>query len=191
MDLELHVETLLQRSISARITASDWLTEGISDAAEMIADTMLNDGKLFVHGDRSSRRVTAQLHTWLLNGLDRQRPGLPAINIGEHNAKTVDRTINELKTFAQDGDLLFICGNSNQRSQLHEVIVAAHECNVGVIAMTHENNDQFTALLTDQDLLIALPATLDDAGGTVDLMTFVIWALTDLIDNLILGPQSE
>ncbi len=191
MDLEQRVMTLLQQSIDSRTTASEWLPEFISDAADLIAETLLAEGKMFVHGDRTTRKVAAQLHGWMLTSVSQPRPGLPCIHIGEHNSRAIEHTTNELKTFAQPGDVLFITASSNTRSKLHEVIVAAHQYEVTVIALTHENNDDFNALLHDQDILLPIPATVDNDGATVDLMMFIVWAVTDLVEAIIFGPQDE
>jgi len=191
MDLELSVETILQQSIEARIHASETLPASVADAADLIAQTLLDQGTLFLRGDKNAFATTYQLQHWLMNGHDRARPGLPAVMLSAHEHRSIKPAINELKTLAKPQDALLLIGSSKARTKLHELIVAAHECDLGVIALTHEDNNEIAALLTDKDIWIPLPATVNSDAASADLMLTTCWALCDLIDTLILGPNQE
>lgn len=73
------VRSLFNASIAAKTMALATLPEAIATAADHVVSVLLDGGKLLCCGNGGSAGTAQLLSAKMLNGFERDRPGLPAI----------------------------------------------------------------------------------------------------------------
>jgi len=132
----------------------------------------------------------------LLNRFEMERPGLAAMALST-DTSTITSIANDysfeqifskqVRALGQAGDLLLAISTSGNSPNVVEAINAAHEREMGVIALTGKNGGRMAALLKKEDIHICVPAANTARIQEVHLLT--LHCLCDAIDCLILGVE--
>ncbi|MFD1215320.1 MULTISPECIES: SIS domain-containing protein [Microbulbifer] len=197
--MEQRVVTLFHHSIEATMNAGELLAPLIAEASEMIVHTLLAENKLLICGNGLSGGLAQSFCAQLLGGYERERPGLPAMALNGDGISTgtVARNHGRAESFArqiralgQPGDLLVIISTDGSDSNLVQAIRAAHDRDMGVLALTGgEGDSDCTALLDVHDIELLVPSTVAPEVHQVHLLT--IFCLCDLIDSSLFGGYEE
>ncbi|MCK7543857.1 SIS domain-containing protein [Marinobacter bryozoorum] len=166
----------------------------IPAAADLIVQTLLNDGKVLACANGSANTLAQYLCTSLLGRLDQDRPGLPAVNLGAdattYSAICRDNRFNE--TFARQvtalgkpGDTLMVFVDDGHKANLIQAIQAAHDREINVIVVSAREKTDISTLLQTPDLEITLN-DLDPVSAT-PIMMLITGALCRLVEHNLFG----
>ncbi len=170
------------------------VTPALSQAAELLVETLLGDGRILACGNGTANTLAQYFCTCLLNRYEHDRPALPAINLGS-DATTFaaicrDSRFNEtfsrqIRGLGKDGDILFVVSDDGNRANLIQAIQAAHERQMLVIAVTAGEDRDLSALLSNRDTEICLPHL--SPGMTSEVVLVVLNSLCGLVEKLLFG----
>lgn len=166
----------------------------IPAAADLIVQTLLNDGKVMTCANGSANTLAQYFCTSLLGRLEQDRPGLPAVNLGAdattYSAICRDNRFNE--TFARQvtalgkpGDSLLVFVDDGHKANLIQAIQAAHDREINVIVLSAREKTDISALLQAQDLEITLN-DLDPVSAT-PIMMLITSILCRLVEENLFG----
>jgi D-sedoheptulose 7-phosphate isomerase len=197
MDLQQRVLRRFELSIRTQQDTSLTLSTVIVHASEVISACLLQGGKILSCGPGGSAGQSQHFATALLNRFDRERPGLPAICIGNDGqlltAIANDSSYKEvyskqIRALAQQADvLLLICAGSTSRSVL-AAIKAGHDRDMVIVALTGDDGGEIADLLQSADVEIRVPA--QDPSTIQETHLIIINTLCDLIDTQIFGEET-
>lgn len=188
------VRSLFNASIAAKTMALATLPDAIATAADHVVSVLLDGGKLLCCGNGGSAGTAQLLSAKMLNGFERDRPGLPAI------ALTTDSSIltaianeygydqvfaRQVNAIGHPGDLLAVISTSGNSANLTRAVEAAHERQMRIIALTGRDGGALAGLLDEGDVEIRVPA--DSMARIQEVQLLVVHCLCDLVDQQLLG----
>jgi len=182
------------QSISNLQAAAEPLAEPISRAAERIAQTLVNGGKMLICGNGGSAADAQHFSSELLNRFEAERPGLPAIAITT-DASTLTSIANDyhyndifgrqVRALGQPEDVLFVITTSGSSANIINALHAGHEKNMNCIALNGRDGGEAALTLTGGDINILAPG--DSTARIQEVHGLVIHCICDLIDWKIFG----
>lgn len=191
---------VLEERIAMRIAkATDALQQSFElapllvTAAKQLTDCILNDGKILVIGTGSSAAIGQIFAAHLMHRFERDRPGLPAIALNA-DAITMSSLADEsrsekysrqVKALGKAGDSMLIVSATGTRSSLVQSVVAAHELELPVIALTGGDGGEISPLLNYGDTEIRVNSDHPTTVREQHLM--LVHCLSELIDLQIFG----
>lgn len=173
---------------------SEFLADTIQTAAIAIADCLLRDGKVLACGNAGSAAQSQHFVALMLNGFERERPGLPAIALSTDpstlTAIAQDHRFDEVfakqvRALGHPGDVLLaytICGES---PNILAAVNAAHDREMRVVALTGRDGGAVSPLLSESDVEIRIPS--ESAARTQEAHLLITHCLCDLIDDRLFG----
>jgi D-sedoheptulose 7-phosphate isomerase len=196
----MQTDEILEERIAIRIAkATDALqqsfelTPRLVIAATQLTNCILNDGKILVIGSGSSAAIGQIFSTHLMHRFERDRPGLPAIALNA-DAITIssltDESLSEkysrqVKALGKSGDSMLIVSATGTRSSLVQSVIAAHELELPVIALTGGGGGEIAPLLNYGDTEIRVNSDHPTTVREQHLM--LVHCLSELIDLQIFG----
>lgn len=196
MDLIARISTHFTDSAQLKLQAVGTLATPIAAAAERMVQCLVNDGKIMSCGNGGSAADAQHFAAELLNRFEMERPGLAAIALTT-DSSTLTAIANDydynqvfskqVRALGQTHDVLLAISTSGNSRNVMEAIVAAHERNLGVVALTGKNGGQIAAMLGPGDIHICVPAASTARIQEVHLLT--LHCLCDAIDCLLLGVE--
>ena len=196
MDLITRIHGHFGDSARLKMETMDVLADPIAQAAEMMSQCLLAEGKILACGNGGSAADAQHFSSELINRFEMERPGLAAV------ALTTDSSIltsiandyefsqifsKQVTALGKAGDVLLAISTSGNSRNVLEAIRAAHARDMLVVALTGGSGGQISELLRDEDIHICVPATSTARIQEVHLLT--IHCLCDGIDCLILGVE--
>lgn len=186
---------LFQQSVEAKMNAGEIIFPDIIQAANMIVNCLLNDGKILTCGNGPSAALAQILTNNLINRFERQRPSLPAFTLGCDltnitsiaNEKSFNEVFSkEVKALGNSEDILVILSSSGNPSNILQAVQAAHEKNMNIITLNGRDGGNISALLDVSDREIRVPSNSRSRIHEIHLL--IIFCLCDLIDEQLFGP---
>ena len=169
------------------------LATSLIKAADTVANVLLNDGKVLAIGTGASAALSQILVSHLMHRFEIERPGLPAIAL-ESDAITLslltderrsERYSRQIKALAKAGDCVVLVTATGMRPKLVQAVLAAHELEIPVVALTGDDGGQIAPLLNYGDTEIRVQS---DRPTTVrEQHLILIHCLSELIDMKIFG----
>jgi len=194
VDLITRISENFSESAHLKLQSMDALARPIAAAAERMVQCLRNDGKIMSCGNGGSAADSQHFAAELVNRFERERPALAAI------ALTTDTSIltsiandyhydqvfsKQVRALGHAGDLLLAISTSGNSRNVLEAMQAAHECQVGVVALTGRSGGKMAEVLRPSDIHICVPAQSTARIQEVHLLT--LHCLCDAIDCLLLG----
>jgi D-sedoheptulose 7-phosphate isomerase len=170
------------------------LGDRLEAASINLANCLLNDGKILCCGNGGSAAEALHFSSELLNRYDRDRPGLPAIAlINDFSAITSianDYQFDEvfakpIRALGQAGDVLVIYTTSGNSANLLKAASAAHDRDMGIIALSGRDGGPLAPLLRESDLELRVPS--DITARVQEMHLLMTHCLCDLIDSQLFG----
>lgn len=196
----MQTDEILEERVAMRIAkATDALqqsfelTPRLVTAATQLTNCILNDGKILVIGSGSSAAIGQIFSTHLMHRFERDRPGLPAIALNA-DAITMSSLTDEsrsekysrqVKALGKSGDSMLIVSATGTRSSLVQSVIAAHELELPVIALTGGSGGEIAPLLNYGDTEIRVNSDHPTTVREQHLM--LVHCLSELIDLQIFG----
>ena len=194
MDPVTRVREHFAESIATKQSAVEALSERIAAAGALMADSLLNDGKILSCGNGGSAADSQHFSSELLNRFEMERPGLPAMALTT-DASTVTSISNDysyeeifskqVRALGKPQDVLLGISTSGNSENVCRAIAAAHERGMSVVALSGRDGGRMAGMFTGNDVEIRVPATRTARIQEVHLL--VIHCLCDLIDTTLLG----
>ena len=196
----MQTDEILEERIAIRIAkATDALqqsfelTPRVVIAATQLTNCILNDGKILVIGSGSSAAIGQIFSTHLMHRFERDRPGLPAIALNADAitlSSLTDESLSEkysrqVKALGKSGDSMLIVSATGTRSSLVQSVIAAHELELPVIALTGGGGGEIAPLLNYGDTEIRVNSDHPTTVREQHLM--LVHCLSELIDLQIFG----
>jgi len=185
-----------QDSIQTKMQAMETLTDPITSAAEYIVNRLMQGSKILSCGNGGSAAAAQHFSSAMLNRFERERPGLPAIALTT-DTSTLTSIANDysyeevfakqVRALGHPGDLLLAISTSENSDNIIAAIEAAHEQDVGIIALTGKDGSAIHSLLNESDIEIKVPSSSTARIQEVHLLT--INCLCALIDTQLLGSE--
>lgn len=196
----MQTDEILEERIAMRIAkATDALQQSFELAPRLVAaatqltNCILNDGKILVIGSGSSAAIGQIFATHLMHRFERDRPGLPAIALNA-DAITMSSLTDEsrsekysrqVKALGKAGDSMLIVSATGTRSSLVQSVIAAHELELPVIALTGGGGGEIAPLLNYGDTEIRVNS--DHSTTVREQHLMLVHCLSELIDLQIFG----
>jgi D-sedoheptulose 7-phosphate isomerase len=193
--MEQRTREHFEESIAVK-QASMQLAPRITQAAQVMTQCLLEDGKILSCGNGGSAADAQHFSSELLNRFELERPGLPAMALTTDSSTLtsiandysfVEVFAKQVRALGQPGDVLLAISTSGNSENVLRAIRAAHERGLNVVALTGRDGGAIAASLRANDIEIRVPAERTCRIQEVHLLT--IHCLCDLIDAELLEPR--
>ena len=190
MDFYQIIAENFQANIETISLSVDGLALPIERSTNLMTDALLGDGKIMVCGNGPDAALAQLFTCTLLSRLENERPALPALSLSSDAASlTAIATtggLNELfsrqvRALGQPGDVLLCISSGDGHNNLIRAVQAAHERNMGVIALSNTNSGELSTLIRSED--VELPVNAPRRTLVIEIQTMVIHSLCELIDR--------
>ncbi|WP_118846998.1 phosphoheptose isomerase [Neisseria lactamica] len=192
--------TLLERvaahfaeSIRAKQEAGKVLAEPAAQAAEMMLQCLMNDGKILICGNGGSAADAQHFAAEMTGRFEKERMELAAV------ALTTDTSAltaigndygfdyifsKQVRALGRAGDILVGISTSGNSANVAEAVKAAHEHDMRVVALTGRDGGKIAAMLKDTDVLLNVPHPR--TARIQENHILLIHAICDCIDSVLL-----
>jgi D-sedoheptulose 7-phosphate isomerase len=196
MDLNKRIGQHFTESAQLKMQAAKVLTEPLRVGAERMVQCLMSEGKILACGNGGSAADAQHFSAELLNRFEMERPALPAIALTT-DSSTITSIANDydfdqvfakqVRALGQPDDLLLAISTSGNSRNIIEAIHAAHERQMGVVALTGKNGGVMAEVLGQQDVHICVPHSRTARIQEVHILC--LHCLCDAIDCLLLGVE--
>jgi D-sedoheptulose 7-phosphate isomerase len=196
VDLITRITENFSESAHLKLQAMDALAGPIAQAAERMVHCLKSDGKILACGNGGSAADSQHFAAEMLNRFEMERPGLAAMALTT-DTSTLTSIANDydydqifskqVRALGHAGDLLLAISTSGNSRNVIAAMVAAHEAQMGVIALTGRNGGKMAEALRSTDVHICVPAQSTARIQEVHLLT--LHCLCDAIDCLLMGVE--
>jgi D-sedoheptulose 7-phosphate isomerase len=181
-------------SIQTKINSADSIINIIAEASEEIVQALLEGHKILSCGNGGSACDALHFSSEMLNRFKQERPGLPAIALNSdiptltaiaNDYHFSDVFAKQVRAIGQPGDLLLAISTSGNSPNIVNAIKAAHDKNMGVIALTGYDGGKIVDHLQEKDIEIRVPAY--DTARIQETHLLVIHCICDIVDFRLFG----
>jgi D-sedoheptulose 7-phosphate isomerase len=196
MDLIARISENFSESAHLKLQAMDALAGPIAAAAERMVQCLRNDGKILSCGNGGSAADSQHFAAELVNRFEMERPPLAALALTTDtsaltaigNDYDFEQVFSkQVRAVGRAGDLLLAISTSGNSRNVIAAVRAAHEAQMGVIALTGRNGGRMAEALRPTDIHICVPAQSTARIQEVHLLT--LHCLCDAIDCLLMGVE--
>ncbi|MCR9192362.1 MAG: SIS domain-containing protein [Gammaproteobacteria bacterium] len=189
-----HVRTLFARDIEAKISLVDVMSDLISDAGQKLVNCLLADGRIFIAGNGGSSANCLHFSAAMLHCFEVARPTLPVIHLlSDVSAMTAiandghfDQLFaRQIQALGQAEDVVIVLTTSGQSKNMKELVAAAHDKGLTVIALTGRDGGDLTQQLGANDMELRVPG--DQAARIRETHLFILHCFCDVIDRSLFG----
>lgn len=181
-------------SIQTKINSADSIIHMIAEASEEIVQALLEGHKILSCGNGGSACDAMHFSAEMLNRFKQERPALPAIALTTDTPTLTaiandyhysDIFAKQIRAIGQAGDLLLAISTSGNSDNVINAIKAAHDKNMGVIALTGYDGGKIVDYLKERDIEVRVPAT--DTARIQETHLLIIHCICDIIDFRLFG----
>ena len=192
--LQARVAAHFAESIAAKQQAVEVLAEPTAEAAQLMINCLMNDGKILVCGNGGSAADAQHFAAEMTGRFEKERMELAAIALTtDTSALTAigndygfDHIFSkQVRALGRPGDILMGISTSGNSANIIEAIHAVHERDMQVIAFTGRDGGKIAGLLKDNDVLLNVPHPR--TARIQENHIVLIHALCDCIDSALLG----
>ena len=179
-------------SIQTKQQAAQVLAEPTAQAAELLFNTLANDGKFLICGNGGSAADAQHFAAEMTGRFEKERMELAAIALTtDTSALTAigndygfDHIFSkQVRALGRTGDVLVGISTSGNSGNVIEAIKAAHENGMHVIALTGRDGGKIAQMLKDGDILLNVPYPRTARIQEVHIL--LIHAMCDCIDAML------
>ena len=191
--LQERVSAHFAESIRAKQEAEKVLVEPTAQAAELMLQCLMNDGKILACGNGGSAADAQHFAAEMTGRFEKERMELAAVALTtDTSALTAigndygfDHVFSkQVRALGRAGDVLVGISTSGNSTNIIEAIKAAHERDMHVIAMTGRDGGKIAAMLQDSDILLNVP--YPRTARIQENHILLIHAICDCIDTMLL-----
>ena len=191
--LQNRVAEHFAQSIQAKQQAAEVLSAPTAQAAEIMLQCLMNDGKILACGNGGSAADAQHFAAEMTGRFEKERMELAAVALTtDTSALTAigndygfDHVFSkQVRALGRAGDVLIGISTSGNSANIITAIEAAHERDMQVIAFTGRDGGKIAAMLKDNDILLNVPHPRTARIQEVHIL--LIHALCDCIDTMLL-----
>ncbi|MBP8069603.1 MAG: phosphoheptose isomerase [Neisseria sp.] len=191
--LQNRVAEHFAQSIEAKQQAAEVLSAPTAQAAEIMLQCLMNDGKILACGNGGSAADAQHFAAEMTGRFEKERMELAAVALTtDTSALTAigndygfDHVFSkQVRALGRAGDVLIGISTSGNSANIITAIEAAHERDMQVIAFTGRDGGKIAAMLKDNDILLNVPHPRTARIQEVHIL--LIHALCDCIDTMLL-----
>ena len=191
--LQERVSAHFAESIRAKQEAEKVLVEPTAQAAELMLQCLMNDGKILACGNGGSAADAQHFAAEMTGRFEKERMELAAVALTtDTSALTAigndygfDHVFSkQVRALGRAGDVLVGISTSGNSANVIEAIKAAHERDMRVIALTGRDGGKIAAMLKDTDVLLNVP--YPRTARIQENHILLIHAMCDCIDSALL-----
>ena len=180
------------QSIQAKQQAAQVLAQPTAQAAELLFNTLANDGKFLICGNGGSAADAQHFAAEMTGRFEKERMELAAIALTtDTSALTAigndygfDHIFSkQVRALGRTGDVLVGNSTSGNSGNVIEAIHAAHENGMKVIALTGRDGGKIAQMLQDGDVLLNVPHPR--TARIQEIHILLIHAMCDCIDTML------
>lgn len=196
MNLTDRIKSNFTDSIQTKINAADSIINIIAEASEEIVQALLEGHKILACGNGGSAAHALHFSSKMQNRFRQERPGLPAIALTS-DISTMTAIANDyhfsdiyakqIRTIGHAGDLLLAISTSGNSTNIVNAIKAAHDKNMGVIALTGCDGGKILEHLQEKDIEIRVPS--HDTSRIQETHLLILHCICDIIDFRLFGHE--
>jgi phosphoheptose isomerase len=184
-------------NMQTHIASSEILSTVIDETSRSMVKCLLDGRKILTCGNGGSAGDALHFASEMMNRFERERPSLPALalsaDINTITAIANDYNFNEIfskqvRGLGQSGDILLAISTSGNSENIVQAILAAHQLDMTVIAMTGKNGGTIAEILQAHDIELRVPS--DRTCRIQEMHLLIIHCLCDLIDEQLFGNPS-
>lgn len=181
-------------SIQTKINAADSIINIIAEASEEIVQALLEGHKILTCGNGGSACDAMHFSSEMLNRYKQERPGLPAIALTcdmptltsiANDYHFSDIFAKQIRALGQPGDVLLVYTTSGNSTNIINAVKAAHDKNMGVIALTGFDGGKITDHLLEKDIEVRVPAY--ETARIQETHLLITHCICDIIDFRLFG----
>jgi len=156
----------------------------------------MNEGKILACGNGGSAADAQHFSAELLNRFEMERPPLAAVALTT-DSSTLTSIANDydynqvfskqIRALGQPNDLLLAISTSGNSRNVIEAVQAAHERQMGVIALTGKSGGTMAELLGPDDIHLCVPHA--NTARIQEVHILCLHCMCDAIDCLLLGVE--
>ena len=172
------------------------LSSVVTEAAALMVSALRSGRRILVCGNGGSAADSQHFAAELINRFERERPPLSAIALTT-DTSTLTSIANDydydqvfskqVRALGHSRDVLLAISTSGNSRNVIAAMQAAHDCKMGVVALTGRNGGKMVEVLRPADIHICVPAQSTARIQEVHLLT--LHCLCDAIDCLLLGVE--
>ena len=179
-------------SIQTKQQAAQVLAEPTAQAAELLFNTLANDGKFLICGNGGSAADAQHFAAEMTGRFEQERMELAAIALTtDTSALTAigndygfDHIFSkQVRALGRTGDVLVGISTSGNSGNVIEAIKAAHQNGMKVIALTGRDGGKIAQMLQEGDVLLNVPYPRTARIQEVHIL--LIHAICDCIDAML------
>lgn len=177
---------------------AEQLAHPIAAATQALLACVTGGGKVLVCGAGASAALAQYGAALLLGGFERPRPGLPALALGcdvatlgalAGQGDCGDALAAQLRALAGPDDvLLLLAAGEVAEHGLRRVVEAAHEREIGVVALT-ASRGELERQLRDTDVHVSVPS--DNVPRIHEAQLLALHGICDELDRQLLGDEEN
>ncbi|MCG7657043.1 phosphoheptose isomerase [Wielerella bovis] len=181
-----------EESIKTKQLAQKVMTDATAEAAELLFNTLANDGKILICGNGGSAADAQHFAAEMTGRFEKERMELAAIALStDTSALTAigndygfDHIFSkQVRALGRENDVLVGISTSGNSANVIEAIKAAHERGMNIVAMTGRDGGKIAAMLKDGDILLNVPYPRTARIQEVHIL--LIHAMCDCIDTML------
>jgi D-sedoheptulose 7-phosphate isomerase len=197
MDKQQRVRQLFLDSIDTKSRSIEALVSPISQAANIMLASIQAGGKILSCGNGGSAADAQHFASEMVNRFEREREGMAAMALTT-DSSTLTSIANDysftevfakqVRSLGAAGDVLLAITTSGHSDNIAAAVEAAHQQHMSCIVLSGRDGGSIPAKLVEGDVEIRVPA--DSTARIQEVHLLVIHCLCDLIDNVMIGPES-
>ena len=174
------------------------LARPIEEAAQALLACITGGGKVLACGNGASGALAQYMAALMVGGLERARPELPALALGTDAAtltavarrgEYADVFAAQVRALGNPGDALLLLSTNGNTVNLVRAAQAAHERDIGVIALTGRGGGELGRVLRDTDVHVCIPH--ERTPRIHEAHQLVLHCLCDGLDVQLLGNEES
>ncbi|MDR2876320.1 MAG: phosphoheptose isomerase [Methylobacillus sp.] len=196
MNLTSRIHAHFEESARLKLLSAELLASPIAEAATLIVGALLVDKKVLTCGNGGSAALAQYFAARMLNRFDMERPGLAALALSADNP-TLTSIANDsgfsqvfakqILALGHSGDVLLVMSASGNSQNVLDAIMAAHDRDMRVVAMSGGDGGSLMELLSENDIHIGVPH--ETTARIQEMYLLILHCLCDSIDCLLLGVE--
>ncbi|TPE52333.1 SIS domain-containing protein [Maribrevibacterium harenarium] len=196
MDFQEAIYLQFAQSFEAQQYGLEPITPHLEHAAKVLFNCVANGGKVIAVGNATGAVLAQYFTTLMMDRMDRERPGLPAITLTAdsntllaitHNDSYHDVFSKQITALGNPGDTLFVIANRGNTSPIIQAIQAAHERKMNLVAITSPDAKNVSSLTSRDD--IEIKVNLSGTARVHECQTVIIHTLIDLLERQLFGYE--
>ena len=180
------------QSIEATQEAADILSSPTAQAAIMMLQCLMSDGKVLACGNGGSAADAQHFAAEMTGRFEKERMELAALALTTDTSAITaigndygfDHIFSkQVRALGRNGDVSLALSTSGNSANVIKAIEAAHERDMHVIALTGRDGGKIAAMLKDNDILLNVPHPR--TARIQEIHILLIHAMCDCIDTML------